>query len=719
MATLEDEDITSELLSSFSRTVAADGSNSQTMDLANIVNVMQVARSLGIADMTPLGEALLVSQPHLATPPGGGGSSVGNTPPTSFAGWLSNARSGGSRRSQRQPEINPGRARKELQFHAMLLSPHQIELIFVLCTLLSGRRKIAVQAQFADAGLDIVLLQMFDRMSWSSRPSTPAGGASAHIHGPNCSCESAESPLRVQFLRLIHNLYDRDFLGNENKLLMLSAEEKAYVMNQRMDASVSTELTATSGLLSKTIHTLMKEPPESVYKFWLSACVENFLRGCGRMGQSLVAQYGVLEHTVQHIIQNRADASVSLQTSFDLLGEVVKCNHTVLAQLNNMLSEEEFAQFRSVVLKNLIDSNVFLRSLYLSLDMVTFSYHANEVDALTYQHPTAGLAKFGFHMNSLGVSMQHAGVHTAGYLHETWVQFNPTVLVERAVLPGGAVGKDVSSRDRNKPSTPSKRARTNSSAFSSSNSSSNNNSNSINSLSRSGVDNNDDSQYPGALSSIGSGVLGALKDIRKATKHFLSFGESSSGSVHPMSTAVVKEEGGLSIDCADLGGEAEFFDCRTSPTNAECSASLVVTNTPQKIGKEAHNASTEAIARSIQSVLLAGSPAKKPVAPWTGTAEAELEDDAEMKLQDICDGADSNSREAVEAVELQKAAAILASAPTPAAPTNLSRISAFLEAEKTHVLVRLMSTVTLGSINHENICCLNTALLVLLLEHKR
>jgi hypothetical protein len=36
-------------------------------------------------------------------------------------------------------------AREELTFHALSLAPHQVELLFVLCTLLSGRRKIDVQ----------------------------------------------------------------------------------------------------------------------------------------------------------------------------------------------------------------------------------------------------------------------------------------------------------------------------------------------------------------------------------------------------------------------------------------------------------------------------------------------------------------------------------------------------------------------------------------------
>jgi hypothetical protein len=38
-------------------------------------------------------------------------------------------------------------ARNELNFQALSLAPHQVELLFVLCTLLSGRRKIDVQKQ--------------------------------------------------------------------------------------------------------------------------------------------------------------------------------------------------------------------------------------------------------------------------------------------------------------------------------------------------------------------------------------------------------------------------------------------------------------------------------------------------------------------------------------------------------------------------------------------
>ena len=69
----------------------------------------------------------------------------------------------GTRRGTPAPPPNPVTARKELQFHAMFLHPHQVELLFVLCTLLSGRRKIHVQKLLAGLGMGQVLTDMFAR----------------------------------------------------------------------------------------------------------------------------------------------------------------------------------------------------------------------------------------------------------------------------------------------------------------------------------------------------------------------------------------------------------------------------------------------------------------------------------------------------------------------------------------------------------------------------
>ena len=87
--------------------------------------------------------------------------------------------------------VSPRSAKNKLRVHAMLLAPHQVELLFVLCTLLSGRRKIAVQDKMATLDLGGILTTMYPRMSWQSPPYTGPNPLE-HIHGPGkcyrCIC---------------------------------------------------------------------------------------------------------------------------------------------------------------------------------------------------------------------------------------------------------------------------------------------------------------------------------------------------------------------------------------------------------------------------------------------------------------------------------------------------------------------------------------------------
>ncbi|CAM9147001.1 unnamed protein product [Phaeothamnion confervicola] len=120
----------------------------------------------------------------------------------------------------------------ELKFHALFLAQHQVEILFVISTLVSGHRKAEVQAALVSMGLVPVLERMFDRLSWGAPPPAhdPLRQAQQQIHGPGCEC-SPESLLRVQFLRLLQNLADRNFEGSEVKKLLLSSEERALLEN--------------------------------------------------------------------------------------------------------------------------------------------------------------------------------------------------------------------------------------------------------------------------------------------------------------------------------------------------------------------------------------------------------------------------------------------------------------------------------------------------------
>lgn len=257
------------------------------LDMSNLYNVAQIAQSLGIASLSEQGAHMFAGGMGGSLEDGGGG---GGSPELAALEALletlgalgrggnatrAHRRASGSRRSN-TPAPTPSQARKELQFYAMLLAPHQVELLFVLCTLLSGRRKIDVQRQLAELGLADILVTMFDRMSWESPP-FKGPNPLEHIHGPGCEC-NPESAQRVQFLRLVHNFYDRDFLGNANKRLILSTAERELMelpvnaFDERVQDGLFLQ-GADRGLLSRITKTLQGEAADSVYRYLFILCI--------------------------------------------------------------------------------------------------------------------------------------------------------------------------------------------------------------------------------------------------------------------------------------------------------------------------------------------------------------------------------------------------------------------------------------------------------------
>ena len=270
-------------------------------------------------------------------------------------------------------------AKNELKFHAMLLIPHQIEILFVLCTVLTGRRKIEVQKKCAQLGLSEVLCEMFDRLSWGD-PTASVNHGLEHIHGPGCVC-NPESQLRVQYLRLVHNFFDHDFQYKFNKSLLLSKQELYLIRSYpgRLFLSCPFNLQEKRrGLLSKIIGALLVEPSNSQYRFWLSCCVEAYLRGASSQEQLFAARCGVLNYIIKLILENKDSKSengdnqnnsnLNLQSAFDLLGELVKYNMITFEMVDAALGEEEFRRFLDSVMHNLVESNVFIRSLYMSVE---------------------------------------------------------------------------------------------------------------------------------------------------------------------------------------------------------------------------------------------------------------------------------------------------------------------------------------------------------------
>eukprot|EP01043_Picozoa_sp_COSAG02_P032868 COSAG02_NODE_2214_length_9489_cov_8.438978_4_plen_377_part_00 len=180
-----------------------------------------------------------------------------------------------------------------LWLREMQLCSQQVEFLFVLSTLLAGKYKAQAQDTVAQLGLVEIVTEMFDAQGWSGSarttgpsPRRPEGWG---IHGPGCTCDPQGS-LRTQLLRVVHNFVDRDSDNIHNKRLLMTNRELITV--GVTDASGSRSEPGGEGLLAKLLRVLLVEPPNSKYRFWLSSCIETFLRGAHPAHQRFVAQSG-------------------------------------------------------------------------------------------------------------------------------------------------------------------------------------------------------------------------------------------------------------------------------------------------------------------------------------------------------------------------------------------------------------------------------------------
>ncbi len=61
----------------------------------------------------------------------------------------------------------------ELLLKSIALAQFRVEVLFVICTLLSSKRKVDFQDKFATLGLVDILNQTFHRFKWHAPPPTP------------------------------------------------------------------------------------------------------------------------------------------------------------------------------------------------------------------------------------------------------------------------------------------------------------------------------------------------------------------------------------------------------------------------------------------------------------------------------------------------------------------------------------------------------------------
>jgi hypothetical protein len=107
-----------------------------------------------------------------------------------------------------------------------IVGKNKRELLFVICSLLSGERQVEAQDIFFSEGLLSALLFLFSRMDWSAAPPQSFSG----LHGPNCECNPKNAE-KIQYLRLVQNFIQREDDNRKLKRQLLSTQERIAVRN--------------------------------------------------------------------------------------------------------------------------------------------------------------------------------------------------------------------------------------------------------------------------------------------------------------------------------------------------------------------------------------------------------------------------------------------------------------------------------------------------------
>lgn len=249
-----------------------------------------------------------------------------------------------------------------------------VEILYVITLFLCGEHKAEVQEKLSDSKLLPALCDMFESLEWSVE--NVRFSRHTHSETQDCNC-TPESVLKIQYLRFVHSFSDH----NDKKYILLSLREAEEMRNifdvckvarpAILEKSKSKYLChGPKGLLSKIIDTLKSTAANNALRFWLCRAVEGFLRGrASPPDQMFLINRDLVKHLFEHIVDGDTKSKDTLQSSFDLLGEVMKFNAEAFKQFNESVQDEtQFEKFLSVMTSNIVDSNMFIRCIALSYE---------------------------------------------------------------------------------------------------------------------------------------------------------------------------------------------------------------------------------------------------------------------------------------------------------------------------------------------------------------
>ncbi|XP_013785167.1 short transient receptor potential channel 4-associated protein-like [Limulus polyphemus] len=252
---------------------------------------------------------------------------------------------------------------------------------YVLGLLLVGKHRKEVQQKLAELCLIPKLSDLFDHFTWECGRSSSRLHNSGHFGGCDCNPGIA---LKTQVMRLVHSFCDH----SEYKHVMLSWSECSELFhsnsNDDLPKNVKKSLmcVGSKGLLSKIVDVLKKEPKNSSFRFWFSRAIESFLRDCATSHeQDFLIRRNLLHHLFENLLSVGRGPKEVIQSSFDLLAELVKFNYSAIRHLDKPLrSEEKWQTLLAIINRNLVDSNMFLRSMILSREHLRESCDKDIID---------------------------------------------------------------------------------------------------------------------------------------------------------------------------------------------------------------------------------------------------------------------------------------------------------------------------------------------------
>ncbi|KAL4503096.1 hypothetical protein ABPG72_014325 [Tetrahymena utriculariae] len=281
-----------------------------------------------------------------------------------------------------------------------LKSCNLTEILFLLSNILQGKRKKEIQIELNKMGF---VEQIFNPLFIIFF---------RHLNNNNSQGQGGSDLLqtsRIQLLRSIINFCDSDEQNKQIKDRMISFEEREYAkwnlfpqliknynseidiqeqvqniqwenileLNYSQNLFVNIKNRGTINLLI-SIYSDMEKSNNLSLKFWIASCVETFLRGSNQYHQIMILFYG-LQHQItdklfeksesnqQNTNQNTKKKDPEEQILMDLMGEFTKYNLINIRYFYQYLRvKNKENKFIEILESNIIDSNVFLRSLWLT-----------------------------------------------------------------------------------------------------------------------------------------------------------------------------------------------------------------------------------------------------------------------------------------------------------------------------------------------------------------